>query len=163
VAIGPNETSAELETRLAEAGATLLVETTDRLATGPVPEEPQNDAEATYARRLERADSRVDWTRPAATVHNQIRGLQPWPLAAVVFQGRRLALLGSELGAGEGTGAEPGTIVAVERDAIVAAASPGTVRLTRLQPEGRPAMAVRDFLNGRRVASGDRFEPLPLP
>src|SRR5262245_10776064 len=90
VDIGPHETSAILEARLATLGARLLVETVDRLAAGPVPEEPQQDADVTYANRLERSDSVVDWNRPAWDIHNQIRGLQPWPVATVMYRGRRL-------------------------------------------------------------------------
>ena len=86
--IGPDETSAELERRLAAIGGPLLVQTADRMAEGPVPETPQPDAGVTYAERLERRDSQIDWNRPARAIHNQIRGLQPWPLAAAMLNGR---------------------------------------------------------------------------
>jgi len=87
VAIGPHETSVILEARLATIGARLLVDTVDRVAAGPVVEEPQRDDEVTYAHRLERSESRVDWNRPSEEIHNQIRGLQPWPVATVLFRG----------------------------------------------------------------------------
>ncbi len=160
LAIDPDETSAELEVRLGAAGAVLLVDTVDRLATGPVPEQAQDESLVTYARRLERSDSRIDWARPALAVHNQIRGLHPWPLAAATLHGRRLRLTASAVAGEPPSPAAPGTVVAVPGDALVVATSPGTVRLTRVQPEGRPVMAVRDFLNGRRVVAGERFAPL---
>ena len=160
VDIGPNETSAELEARLADTGATLLVRTLDALAAGPVPEEPQPEAGITYAERLARRESLVDWSRPAAIVHNHIRGLQPWPLAAVTFRGRRLLLLRSEIAHTRPLDVTPGTVTDVGPDSVVVATLPGAVRVTRLQLEGRPAMAVRDFLPGHPIASGDRFEPV---
>jgi methionyl-tRNA formyltransferase len=172
IPIGANETSAELEQRLAAAGAPLLVDTLDRLASGPIAGTPQDESLVTYAHRLERHESRIDWTRAAGVVHNQIRGLQPWPLAAALLDGRRVLILRSEVAsdqpggdagrhaspAGERT---PGTIVGVEPDGLLVQTGAGCVRILRLQPEGRPAMSVRDFLNGRRVAVGDRFTPLP--
>ncbi len=95
VDIGPHETSAVLESRLAALGADLLVATADRLAAGPIPESPQPEEGVTYAKRLERSESRVDWNQPASDIHNRVRGLQPWPVATVMLRGRRLRLLGS--------------------------------------------------------------------
>ena len=162
VTIGENETSADLERRLADAGAALLVETTNALARGPVQETPQPAEGVTYAHRLERKESAIDWTQPAADIHNRIRGLQPWPLAVVLLHGRRLALLGSEAVADASCPRAPGTVVHVSADAIDVAAGSGIVRLTRVQLEGKPAMAVREFMNGHRMAAGDRLEPLPV-
>jgi methionyl-tRNA formyltransferase len=159
--IGPDETSETVEARLAGLGADLLVRTLDRMAAGPVEETPQDDTLATYAARLERHESRVDWARPAAAIHNQIRGLQPWPLAAVLFHGRRLLLRQSQVAHDRALDVEPGVVSRVEPDAIEVAARPGAVRLLRLQVEGRPVVDTRAFLNGHRVRVGDRFDPLP--
>lgn len=160
LAIGPDETAVELEPRLAAAGAALLVETLDRLAAGPIAEETQPDEGVTYAARLERAESQVDWTRPAHEVHNQIRGLQPWPLAVVVLRGRRIALLGSVVEPAAPAAGAPGDVLAAGPNGIVVAAGAGAVRITRVQLEGRPAMPVGQFLNGHRVGPGDRLESL---
>jgi methionyl-tRNA formyltransferase len=162
LAIDPDETSVELEARLAPAGADLLIAVVDRLEAGPVSEVPQDDGAATYAARLERNDSRVDWARPARTVHDQIRGLQPWPLAEVLFHGRRLLLLRSTVLQEEVTSASPGTILAASAAGIDVAALPGVVRLTEIKMEGRPPMTARAFLNGHPIASGDRFDALPV-
>lgn len=159
--IGPDETSEALETRLATLGAELLVKTVDRLALGPVEETPQDDALATYASRVERRESQVDWMRPAAAIHNQIRGLQPWPLAAVLLHGRRVLLRQSQVAHTRAVDVEPGVVSRVEPDAIEIAARPGAVRILRLQIEGRPAVDTRAFLNGHPVRVGDRFDPLP--
>lgn len=161
-AIGSTETSAELEGRLAELGAELLVETADRLAAGPIAEVAQPEAGVTYAHRLERRDSVVDWARPAVDVHNQIRGLQPWPVATVLFHGRRLLLLESDVAFESSCAVAPGCVADVTRDSIVVATRPGAVRLTRVQGEGRGPMAVRQFLAGHPVHPGDQFAPVPM-
>jgi methionyl-tRNA formyltransferase len=161
VPIEPRQTSVELEEQLAHIGARLLLETVDRLAAGPVPEEPQDERGATYAARLERRESQVDWARDAWQIHNQVRGLQPWPVATVFVHGRRLRLLGSEVAEDRPGRDIPGTIQHVSAEAIDVAASPGTVRITRVQPEGGAPMTVRAFLNGHPLNPGDRFDPVP--
>jgi methionyl-tRNA formyltransferase len=160
--IDPDETSADLEARLAGMGAVLLGDTIDRLAAGPVPETPQDERLATYAPRLDRAESAIDWQRPARAVHDQIRGLQPWPLAAARLQGRRVLLRRSQVADETSRGAAPGVIERIDRDAIVVATSPGAIRITELQVEGRPPMGAREFLHGRPIAAGERFEPLAV-
>jgi len=160
--IGHEETSADLEVRLASIGADLLVETVDAMEAGPLAETPQPESGVTYAARLEKHESRVDWNRPATEIHDQIRGLQPWPLASVVLNGRRLLLLGAEVGGEASSRVEPGTVASVEPAGIVVAAASGTVRITRLKLEGKPAVSAKDFLNGHRVAPGDRMEPMAV-
>jgi methionyl-tRNA formyltransferase len=160
--IGPDETSAELESRLALLGATLLVSTIDRLTRGPVVAAPQDERLVTYASRLERKESRIDWARPAEAVHNQIRGLQPWPLAAALLRGRRVSLLRSQVASTSPGETEPGHIAALDADGIVVGTDPGAVRITSLQAEGRQALPAREFLRGARLAAGDRFDPLPV-
>jgi methionyl-tRNA formyltransferase len=165
VAIGPDETSGELERRLSDEGARLLVDVVNRLSRGAVVETAQDETKVTYAHRLERQERRIDWDRPAAAVHNAVRGLQPWPQAAVMFRERRVLLRRSRLGTAEPeVGAlAPGAVVAVGPDAIEVAAAPGTgtVGLLELQVEGKAAQSARAFQAGYRVAVGDRFERLP--
>ncbi|MEO8481759.1 MAG: methionyl-tRNA formyltransferase [Acidobacteriota bacterium] len=161
LAIGPDETTAELEPRLAKAGAFLLAEVVDRLAAGPIHEEPQDERLVTYAARIDRTEGRCNWDRPAPDIHNHIRGLQPWPLVSAHLHGRRVLLVRSQVAsADEPQAVAPGTVTRVEPDGLVIAANPGTVRLLSIQPEGRSAMRVRDFLNGHRVSVGDRLEPV---
>jgi methionyl-tRNA formyltransferase len=155
--IDPNETSAQLESRLAILGADLLVDTVNRLSTGPVEETPQDDRAATYASKIARSDSPIDWARPAHVLHNQIRGLHPWPLASTALGGRRLLVLRSLVEHGQSPAAAPGTILAAGADGLTVAAHPGAVRILELQPEGRRVMSVRDFLNGTHVVAGERL------
>jgi len=159
--IDPNETSVDLEERLATLGADELLTVVDQLAREEVSGEPQNDSLVTYARRLERGDSHIDWARPALAVHNQIRGLQPWPLAAAQLNGRRLMLLQSTVEHGRELPSEPGAVLSAGQDGLVVATRPGAIRLIEVQESGRAVMSVGAYLNGRPVAVGDRFEPVP--
>lgn len=161
--IAPAETSGELEVRLATLGANLAGATVDRLAAGSVDEEPQDETRVTYAERLSRRDSMIDWAQPAEVIHNQIRGVQPWPLAGVLMKGRRVMFLQSAVAAGSEAGAAPGTVVAVRPESFVVAAQPGLVEILALQEAGRAPMTVRAFLNGRRVSVGETLTPLPEP
>jgi len=157
--IDPDETSVDVEARLATMGAALARDVVTRMdERDAVALQPQDEALATYAKKLERADSRFDWNTPAIVIHNRIRGLHPWPLAATRLRDRRLLLIRSIIEQQGPTDAEPGSIVAARRDGLLVAAGPGIVRITELQPEGRRPMSVGDFLNGAPVREGDRFE-----
>jgi methionyl-tRNA formyltransferase len=159
-AVGPNDTSDEVERDLAVLGASLLVETLDRLARGPVREVPQDDRLATYAHRLTKDDGVIDWARPADAIHNQIRGLHPWPHAFSWLEGERLILWRSHWTA-DAVDAVPGTILTAHGDELRVATGAGTLLVTELQAEGRRAGRTRDFLAGRPLAPGLRFTGPP--
>lgn len=155
VAVTPQQTTGEVERVLAVRGAQLLVEVVERLAEGPVPEEPQPSTGVTYADRVTKADAPLFWWRPAGELHNQVRGLNPWPLASTLLDGQRLLVLASEPGADAApAGALPGTILEAHGDRFVVAAGHGTLRLITVKPEGRRAMAAREFLAGHKVPPG---------
>ena len=158
VPVGPDDTSADVERVLGDIGAALLVQVVDRLAAGPVPEEPQEDRHATYAAKITRADSPVDWRRPAQAIHDQIRGLHPWPHASSVLGGARLILHRSVRLPGAGP-APPGRIVAAGAAGLDVAAGDGAVvRLTELQTEGGRRVTASEFLAGRALPPGTAFE-----
>jgi methionyl-tRNA formyltransferase len=153
--IGPDQTTGDLEAALAARGAELLVSTTDRLAEGPVPEEPQPAAGVTYADRITNDDAPMFWWRPAGELHNQVRALNPWPLAFTHLDGKRLLVVRTEVGVDAApAGALPGTVLVAQADRLVIAAGHGTLRLTSVKPEGRRAMDAREFLAGRKVVPG---------
>jgi len=154
--IGRNDTSLDVERDLAAIGASLLVATLDRLARGAVAETPQEESASSYARRLTKDDGLVDWSRPAGRVHDQIRGLHPWPHAHSYLQGRRLILLRS-VTAEATAGAPPGTILVARGNELHVATGAGIVELTEVQAEGKRPMNVREFLSGHRLTAGDRF------
>jgi methionyl-tRNA formyltransferase len=158
--IGPDDTSDAVERDLATLGAQLLVATLDRLARGPVEEVPQDDSQAAYAHRLTRDDGVVDWSRPARALHNQIRGLHPWPHAFSHVDGQRLILLRSTWSA-DPTDAAPGTILVAHGDELRVATGDGSLFVTELQAEGRRPSRTREFLAGRRLEPGLRFQPQP--
>jgi methionyl-tRNA formyltransferase len=155
--IGPDDTSDVLEGDLSQLGGDLLLTVLDRIANGTAHEEPQDAAGVTYASKITRDDSPIDWTQPAASIHNRVRGLYPWPHASTHLDGQRMIIRTTALDPGA-TAAEPGTIVAVTRDAIVVATGRGQqLAVLEVQPEGRRAMRVRDFLAGRPLRPGQRF------
>jgi methionyl-tRNA formyltransferase len=156
--IAPDETSASLEARLAEIGGGLLVETIGQFGVGPLLGETQNEQEVTYAAKLQRRDAVVDWARPARSIHNQIRGLHPWPLAEGRLGGTRLLLRRSVVATTRFPDAPPGTIVDLADEAITVACAPGHVQLAEIQPADRRPMTAAAFLRGYRVAIGDAFE-----
>jgi methionyl-tRNA formyltransferase len=158
--IDPDETSEDVERALSELGADLLVSTLDRLAQGPIHEEPQDDTRATYAPRLTKEDGLVDWSRSAVDVHNLIRGLYPWPHAYTYWRGRRLILLRSSPSSGT-THALPGVVIAAHSEELRVAAGEGHVQILELQAEGKRLMTAREFLAGNRIEPGDHFSSQP--
>ena len=157
VPIGPDETTPDVEKVLARIGADLVVEVVNQLSERTATEVPQDHAAATYANKIERHEGTLDWTLPAARIHNLVRGLQPWPLVSVSLDGGRLLLRRTAL-TDEGTSAAPGTIVAAAGDTLAVVAGDGRVlRILELQPEGKRVMSARDFLAGRRVEAGMRL------
>jgi methionyl-tRNA formyltransferase len=154
--IGPDDTSGHVEQALATVGGSLLCETVDRLAAGAVRETPQDEAQATYAPRLRKEEGLVDWSRPAPDVHNHVRAMQPWPGAFSFLHGQRLMIRQTQ--PATPIDAAPGTIVEADRDVLRVATGDGSsLRVLEVQPEGRRAMTTRDFLAGRRLEVGARF------
>jgi methionyl-tRNA formyltransferase len=158
--VGSNDTSEEVERDLATLGGALLVQTLDRMAAGPVEEVPQDDSLANYAHRLTKEDGLVDWSRSAVEIHNQIRGLHPWPHAYSYLDGQRLILWRSTWSP-EATSAAPGTVLAADGDQLRVATGSGTLLITELQAEGRRAARTREFLAGRKIPAGVRFSAHP--
>jgi methionyl-tRNA formyltransferase len=155
--IGTDETSLDVEHALAEIGADLCAGVIDALAAGTARDTPQDHARATYAHRLTREEGWIDWTRPAAELHNRVRGLQPWPLAEGVLAGQRLLIVRSAVAQPPHPGA-PGEVLAATGDDLLVATGDGALRLLEVQPEGKRVMTAREFLAGRRLAGGARFE-----
>jgi methionyl-tRNA formyltransferase len=159
LAIGPDDTTVEIEPALARIGATLAIETIDRLASGPVTETPQDDSLATYAPRLTKADGLLDWSRPAGELHNRIRGLTPWPLAYSFLRGARLILRRSHVTDERDSASTPGTASRLAAGGLGIICGDGrSLEILQLQPEGKRVMSGQDALGGRVVTPGDRFE-----
>ncbi len=137
-AIGAEETTADLHDRLRVMGARLIVEALARL---PLPALAQPDAGVTYATKIDKAEARVDWARPAVEVDRLIRGLSPFPGAWCEVAGERVKLLRSRLAPGAGA---PGQVLG----GLTVACGTGAVEITLAQREGKRAMGPEDFLRG---------------
>lgn len=152
VSIGPEMTAGELHDRLMQVGADLMVRALRELERGTLELTPQALEGATYARKIDKAETRIDWHRPAAEVHNAIRGLSPFPGAWCEMEigGRRerIKLLRSTLAAGNGMAGR------VLDDSLTIACGEGSVRLEELQRAGGRALAAVDFLHGAKVKEG---------
>ena len=157
VPIGPDDTSAQVERTLSERGASLLLDVVEQLSRGTAAETAQEDARATYAPKILKTESPVDWSLPAIRIHNLVRGLQPWPLASTTHAGHRLLIHRTALAPGGAT-ATAGTILEATGDTLsVAAGDGGVVRLLEVQLEGKRTMSARDLLTGHKVTPGTRL------
>lgn len=137
-AIGPEETTQDLHDRLSVMGARLICDALTRL---PLPGVPQPDEGVTYATKIDKAEARIDWTRPSVAVDNQIRGLSPFPGAWTEAAGERIKFLRSRVAPGSGA---PGQVL----DGLTIACGTGAVEITLAQREGKRPMTAEDFLRG---------------
>lgn len=147
-------TAGELHDRLSMEGAKLLSRTLRALEAGDLHPVRQNSAESCYAPMLDKSLSPMDWTRPAGSLHNQVRGLNPWPSASTSYEGKLLKIHKSQVG--ETVKAEPGIIVKL--DPLTIACGGGTsLILLEVQGEGAKRMAAADYLRGHPMKIGDRL------
>ncbi|HMP74932.1 MAG TPA: methionyl-tRNA formyltransferase [Kiritimatiellia bacterium] len=153
--IAPEDDLTTLEPRLARMGAELMMEVIRQLDAGTATRRAQDESLVTLARKLEKADARIDWTQPATVLHNRVRGFQPWPGAYCTVQGKRLAIAKTRVEPGPG---EPGTLLDAGGDGPLVACGADALRLLTVQPEGKRPMSGGDFLRGTRLASGARVE-----
>jgi methionyl-tRNA formyltransferase len=158
LAIGPEDTTADVEPALARLGAVLAIETIDRMAAGPVIETPQDDSQASYAPRLTKADGLLDWSRRAGELHNQVRGLTPWPLAYSFVKGQRLIVRRSRPANDSSATDEPGTITRLASGGLgIVCGDHQLLEILQLQPEGKRVMSGHDALAGRVLTPGERL------
>jgi methionyl-tRNA formyltransferase len=156
VPIGPDETAGGLHDRLAALGADLMVRALAALERGALACTPQSDAGATYAAKIDKAETRIDWRRPARDVAALVRGLSPspgaWCEASLGGKTERVKVLRAV--AAEGSGA-PGTVLSL--DPLLVACGEGAIRPSELQRAGKSPVAAEEFARGARLAAGDRF------
>ena len=148
------ETAGELHDRLSADGAPLMLRVLDQLAAATATETPQDDSRATLAPKLSRDASKIDWTRPAADIANQIRGMYPWPGCRV----RLIDAAGNEtarviLVRARAHGTDAGGVIAADHRI-------GSLEIIEVQPEGRRPMPLAAFMNGYRWEAGMRVESI---
>ena len=151
--IGPDETAAQLHDRLACIGGELIAKAVSMLADGTAPRHPQDPSKATYAPMLSRELSPIDWTKSAKEIHDQVRGLIPWPATTTQVIGGRTVKIFSTAVTGRTVSAAPGTILAAGGEGIDIACGGGTVlRVLELQAEGKRRMTAAEYLRGNPIA-----------
>lgn len=144
-----------LHDKLAVAGGDAMAQTIARLRDGTITREVQNDADATYAAKIENADCVIDFTKSVTEIYNQVRGLSPVPLAVTWMpDGKRLKIIAARREIRAVTVA-PGTVTDIDHGTLDIACADGILHVTHLQPEGKGRMAAADFLRGRKLSVGD--------
>jgi len=148
--IGPAETGGQLHDRLAELGARVLGDALGLLrATIQLPPHPQPEQGATYARKLDKAEARLDWSRPARVLADKVRAFNPWPMAEAMLAGERVRIHGA-VALDEVHAAACGEVLRSGRDGIDIACGDGVLRIRVLQRDGGKAITAADYLNARR-------------
>ena len=152
-AIDPDEDAVTLTTRLAELGAEALSEAIGQIENGTVVRTVQNHAVHTYAPMLDKSLSPLDFTRPARQLHDQVRGLVPWPSASMVLAGKPVKI--HRTAVGEATDAPASAVVTADKTGLSIACGDGKcLRILELQGEGGKRMAAADYLRGHPVPLG---------
>ena len=148
--IGVDATTGDLHDALAQLGADAMPRALAAAARGTLTATPQPEQGVTYAEKISKDETRIDWSKPASDVHNHIRGLSPFPGAWFELDGVRVKVLRTTLGEGKGA---PGTAV---DDKLTVACGAGAVRLVQIQRAGAKAMQADEFLHGTPVKAGTK-------
>ena len=155
--ISPEDDAGSLGERLARIGGDALVEVLAACAAGNAPASPQVAGGVTYAPKLEPHERWIDWREPAAAVVNRVRAFAPDPGATTRVRDVALKVLRAEVSSEEAPPADPGTIVAVDKDGLLVAAGTGVVKPLEVAPSGRKRMPASAWLRGARLEPGERF------
>lgn len=154
VPIGPEDTAGDLEPRLADAGADLLIEAVRLIARGEAPRRQQDHSRATYVGKVSKQDGEIKWNRRAVEIVNHVRAMNPWPCAYTSWHGSTLRIWRARTAHGRG---EPGEVLAAGREGIVVASGQDAVALLEVQAAGGRRMRADEFLRGHAVRAGDRL------
>jgi methionyl-tRNA formyltransferase len=129
-----------------------MEETLRQLCSGTLQREIQDDSQSSYAALMKKADGRIDWSRSAVDVHNQVRGLDPWPGAYTSLNGELLKLAGTNPETGDE--GPPGRIVSADKSGVRIACGSGILLVKELQLAGRKRLTAGDFLRGYNLMPG---------
>jgi methionyl-tRNA formyltransferase len=163
VAIDPLDTAADVEAKLGAAGVPLVGRALPRLAEGRLAFTPQDDAVATYCRKLAKEDGALDLAAPARVLAARINGLFPWPGCTIEIAGQVVKLGLADVAAPAETGATPGEVLGHDADGLLVATGDGVLRLRRLQRPGGRLLPAAEFLRGFPVPAGSRLPTRPMP
>ena len=143
--IGENETAGELLDKLAVLGADLLSRTLKKFESGRPEGIPQDESQVSFAPMLDKSMCPIDWSKTAQQVHNQVRGLHPWPVATMELKGQKFKVHATAVVDGKG---QPGEILGLTKTGLVIACGEGAVEIRSLQAEGGKRMAAPDYFRG---------------
>ena len=152
--IGPAETAAELEPKLAEFGASLLIEAIDLIAAGSAPRVPQDESRVTVARKLQKSDAKIDWGLPARAIHDRIRGFQPWPGCHFATPGPAPKVVKVHRAVVDAASGQPGKMLDVSTKGVTVACGAESLRLIEVQPENNRPMTADAWARGARIECG---------
>lgn len=153
IPLDPNETGGSLHDKLAAAGAALCVETLQRMEAGTLTPEKQGESPTAYARMLNKDMGRIDWSQDAVKIERLIRGLNPWPSAYTVWDGKTMKIWEAEVSQ-DNTEVEPGTVTEVGKDFFAVQTKQGQLKIKQLQIPGKKRMDAAAFLRGYKVEKG---------
>ena len=156
VPVGDDETAGELFDKLSKVGAELIVKTLDEIEKGTVTPIKQDDSLATHVKMIEKSDALIDWSRGPEQIKNLVRGMNPWPVAYTFLRGKMIKIYSVKVVDGE-YGNDTGTVVCADKRLIVACGS-GAVEILELQSEGGKRLPAKEYLLGRKIAEGDKFD-----
>ena len=151
--IGENETSGELFDRLSQMGGDLILETLTALENGTVTPKKQDESLASHTSKIDKSLCPIDFTKTAQEVHNQVRGLCPWPVATAKICGKNVKIHSTRISDINGVA---GTIISVRP--LIIACSEKSVEIIELQPEGKKKMTAEAFTAGHKLETGDKAE-----
>ncbi|MDA7025913.1 methionyl-tRNA formyltransferase [Bacillus sp. CLL-7-23] len=157
VAIDEDDNVGTLHDKLSKAGAALLSQTVPKVVEGSVTPEKQDEERATYAPNIKREQERMDWSRSGEDLYNQVRGLNPWPVAYTLLFGQTLKIWEAQKVSAE-KNASPGEVISIEKDGIIVATGDKTyLKITELQPAGKKRMKGEDFVRGTSLQVGTKL------
>ena len=161
IAIEDTDHTGSMFDKLSQVGESLLKDTLPSIIDGTNERIVQNEEDVTYASNISREQERIDWTKDARAIYNQVRGLHPWPVAYTTFDEANFKIWWAQVGETSANSANPGEVVRIEKDFFeVATGEGGSLRILDCQPAGKKRMTAEEFLRGTgsKLQIGDRFE-----
>ncbi|MDC7223343.1 MAG: methionyl-tRNA formyltransferase, partial [Spirochaetales bacterium] len=153
--ITPDMTTGELYLKLMNQGPEIIIKSINEIASGIYSEFTQDESKVSKAPKLFKADANINFAQPATNVHNQIRGMNPWPGSHSFFRGKLVKILEArESGL---TGEIPGEIISLEEGEVTIACGEGSVIISKVAPQGKKSMSASSFINGYNPECGERF------
>ena len=155
IPIGPRDTAGTLTEKLSQIGSWLVVDALSRIEAGEMSPVPQDPGKATLAPLLKKEDGLINWELAAATIHNRVRGLSPWPGAFSLLDDAMVKVIETEVVPGSGA---PGTLMVQGKDSLTVGTGKDLLRIVTLQVQGKKPMAAAEYLRGHRNIQGKKFE-----